>query len=156
MNIFYLDENIKKCAQYHCDKHVVKMILESAQILCTVLHKCGMPAPYRPTHQNHPCTLWAEASMENWLWLKLLATELNQEFQYRFDKTEPHKSFLVIEALKIPTLPMIGLTEHAQTMPVEYRVPGNAVSAYRQYYLAEKSRILQYTKQKIPSWVKNH
>jgi hypothetical protein len=59
MNIFLLDSNIKKCAQYHCDKHVVKMILESAQILSTVLRLNGVDQGYKTTHANHPCTLWA-------------------------------------------------------------------------------------------------
>ena len=54
MNIFILDNNIEKCARYHCDQHVVKMILESVQILCTALNKKGMQTPYRSTHVKHP------------------------------------------------------------------------------------------------------
>lgn len=42
MNIFFLDRNIRKCAAYHCDKHVVKMILESTQLLSTALHLNGL------------------------------------------------------------------------------------------------------------------
>ena len=79
MNIFYLDEDTEICAQYHCDKHVVKMILEYAQILCTVLHELGQEAPYRPTHRNHPCTVWARESLDNWIWLRALCQALNQE-----------------------------------------------------------------------------
>lgn len=57
MNIFYLDDDIETCARYHCDKHVIKMILESAQILCTVLWINQIPAPYRSTHKHHPCVI---------------------------------------------------------------------------------------------------
>jgi len=85
MNIFILDADIKKCAEYHCDQHVIKMILESVQILCTVLYKKGISSPYRPTHQKHPCVLWVEHSYDNFIWLKNLAVTLNQEYRYRFD-----------------------------------------------------------------------
>ncbi|WP_231579463.1 hypothetical protein [Photobacterium iliopiscarium] len=49
MNIFILDHDIEKCAQYHCDQHVVKMILESVQLLCTALNKKGFTTPYKST-----------------------------------------------------------------------------------------------------------
>lgn len=69
MNIFVLDEDIEKCARYHCDQHVIKMILESAQMLCTALNKKGHSTPYRSTHSNHPCVLWVEQSHDNFCWL---------------------------------------------------------------------------------------
>lgn len=81
MNIFYFDEDVDTCARYHCDAHVIKMILESAQILCTVSWMHEIPAPYRPTRQKHPCVIWSNESMANWLWLKDLACALNQEYQ---------------------------------------------------------------------------
>jgi len=65
MNIFVLDTDTKTCAQYHCDKHVVKMILESIQILPTALNKKGFVTPFKSTHHNHPCVLWAESSYDN-------------------------------------------------------------------------------------------
>jgi hypothetical protein len=67
MNIFILDNDIKTCVQYHYDQHVLKMILESVQMLCTVLNKKGFLTPYKSTHANHPCGLWAEASFDNFL-----------------------------------------------------------------------------------------
>ncbi len=80
MNIFVLDRNIRKCAQYHCDQHVSKMILESIQMLCTCLNKKGVSTPYKSTHLKHPCVLWLDESHSNFLWLKELALELNREF----------------------------------------------------------------------------
>ena len=63
MNIFKLDATPELCAQVHCDKHVSKMILESAQMLCTVFWSNNQTAPYKPVHAKHPCTLWAGASL---------------------------------------------------------------------------------------------
>jgi hypothetical protein len=79
MNIFVLDSNFKKCDQFHCDKKVVKMILEYAQILSTVLRLNGIDYGYKKTHANHPCTLWIGKSLCNWKWLRELAKALNTE-----------------------------------------------------------------------------
>ena len=68
MNIFYLDENHETCAQYHCDKHVIKMILETAQLLCCVHWVSGVEAPYKKTHVNHPSSVWARESLTNYKW----------------------------------------------------------------------------------------
>ena len=153
MNIFFLDHNLTLCAQSHCDQHVVKMILESAQILCTVLHQQGMEAPYRPTHQNHPCVLWAGKSLDNWLWLKNLISELNKEYQYRFMHDEPHRSAQVVSLLSLPPIPSVGVTERPQVVPEQYKVPGDPVIAYRRFYLGEKRRLLTYTRRTPQKWI---
>ncbi|GAL02076.1 hypothetical protein JCM19237_4969 [Photobacterium aphoticum] len=100
MNIFVLDEDIQTCAQAHCDQHVVKMILESVQILCTALNKKGFETPYKSTHVKHPCVLWVEASYDNFLWLRDLALALNEEYKYRYDKTVDHKSIAVLAKIE--------------------------------------------------------
>lgn len=110
MNIFYFDDHIETCARYHCDAHVIKMILESAQILCTVLHMNHIQAPYRPTHKSHPCVVWANRSLSNWIWLKNLAEALNQEYRYRFHHDNNHKSYDVIVSLHPPVIPDLGFT----------------------------------------------
>ena len=76
MNIFVLDEHPYKAAKYHCDKHVVKMILESARMLCTVHRRYALWAPYKPVHQKHPCTLWVGESVQNYSWMILLVHAL--------------------------------------------------------------------------------
>lgn len=153
MNIFVLAQDLTRCAQYHCDKHVVKMILESAQILCTVLHQQGQDAPYKPTHMKHPCVLWAGESLDNWLWLQDLTDALNEEFQYRFDHAKPHRSALVARTLDRPNILAKGITDRPQTMPDQYKAPGDVVAAYRRFYLHEKKHLLQYTKRDVPHWV---
>jgi hypothetical protein len=154
MNIFYLDKDIKNCAQYHCDRHVVKMILETAQILCTVLWANNMLAPYRPTHKNHPSVLWAGRSLSNWQWLKNLATELNKEFQYRFNHTKNHKSYDVILTLTPPPIPDLGFSDIIQVMPEEFKQT-DPVLAYREYFIIRKSHLAKWTKRPTPDWFRN-
>lgn len=151
MNIFYLDSDINQCARYHCDKHVVKMILESAQILCSVLWIHQIKAPYKPTHLNHPCVIWANESLSNWLWLKKLAYALNEEYKYRFNHNSNHKSYEVISILEIPPLLDCGLTKRPQVFPDEFKQE-DPVKAYRQYYKINKQHLGQWTKRDMPDW----
>jgi len=152
MNIFILDTDIKKCAEYHADQHVVKMILESTQMLCTVLNENGVDTPYKSTHAHHPCTMWTRKSLANWKWLRSLAENLNQEFIFRFNRSKGHSSAAVARELPIPPIEDVGLTEFAQAMPAVYRIPGNAVLAYRRFYIAEKAGFATWTKRSVPDW----
>ena len=153
MNIFILDTDIHRCARYHCDKHIVKMILESTQIMCTALNKKGFTTPYKSTHLKHPCVLWVEQSYDNFTWLKRLALALNQEYRYRYEKQSDHKSIAVLEAIAGYPYERKGLTEFAQAMPDEYKVPGSAVDAYRAFYLGTKMRFATWTRRRTPHWV---
>ena len=153
MNIFVLDEDIQTCAQYHCDQHVVKMILESVQMLCTALNKKGFSTPYKSTHMKHPCVLWVEESYENFLWLQSLALALNDEYKFRFDKDIDHKSISVLPDIEPLSFENHGLTQFAQAMPDELKVEGDAVQAYRQFYIRDKLGFAKWTKREIPSWI---
>ena len=153
MNIFVLDMNIEKCARYHCDQHVVKMILESVQIVCTVLNKKGFTTPYKSTHTKHPCVLWAGQSFDNLKWLTSLARALNREYKYRYRKSEQHVSMHVLDQVKTMRFESIGLTEFAQAMPEKYKVPGDPVSAYRGFYVGEKLRFAKWTRRRRPIWI---
>ncbi|AEY00653.1 hypothetical protein GU3_04480 [Oceanimonas sp. GK1] len=153
MNIFILDNNIERCAEYHCDQHVVKMILESVQILCTALNKKGFETPYKSTHVKHPSVLWVEASYDNFQWLTRLTEALNAEYRYRYRKDTDHKSMPVLAQIQQFQYPAIGLTEFAQAMPDQYKVPGDAVQAYRNFYLGDKMKFARWTRREIPHWV---
>lgn len=153
MNIFFLSENIEDCARYHADKHVVKMLLEYAQILCTVNNSTGVHSPYKSIHRNHPCVKWVMESLDNWLWLRELAGELNTEYQYRFGHIKNHKSFDIITSLDLPNLDRNGITERPQCMPEVLQVPNDPVQAYRLYYLVEKKPLLKWSKRNVPDWV---
>jgi len=153
MNIFVLDTDLDKCARYHCDQHVVKKILESVQMLCTALNKKGMSTPYKSTHSGHPCVLWVEQSFENFSWLRALALALNSEYRYRYESDRDHKSIAVLDNISGYRYENLGLTEFAQAMPEKYKLPGNPVLAYRQFYLGEKLHFAKWTRREIPDWV---
>lgn len=152
MNIFILDTDIQKCAQYHCDQHVVKMILESVQLLCTALNKKGFVTPYKSTHLNHPSVLWVEESYDNFLWLKQLALALNEEYKFRYNKQVDHKSIAILHSISAHSFPAIGLTRFPQAMPDNYKVQNDAVKAYRHFYIGDKAKFAKWTKRAVPHW----
>jgi len=154
MNIFVLDEDPVVAAQYHCDKHVVKMILESAQIACSALHLHGIATTYKPTHLKHPCVLWASAGRINMEWLLMLGFELGVEHSNRYPRSKPHKSLNVILecASHLSTIPP-GSTPFVQAMPEQYQ-QADAVQAYREYYRKDKKRLATWSlPSKVPEWM---
>ena len=150
MNIFVLDPDPKIAATMACDKHVVKMILETAQMMCTVVTSYGHDAPYRSTHAKHPCTIWAAQSRANWNWLIEHGMSLCDEYTKRYKKI--HKSQRAIEwcAMMHIDLPEIPQTPFAQAMPSQYKNEC-AVTAYRDYYMGEKAHFATWRTQ-APSW----
>ena len=151
MNIFAVDTDPKIAAQQLCDKHVVKMILESAQMLCSVFPNGD--APYRRAFYNHPCTKWARESAENYEWWLDHAYAMCQEYTRRYGKV--HKSLDAISwcgsnyhKLNIPRK---GLTKFAQAMPEQYK-NSCGVTAYRSYYNGEKAYFAKWSKRETPSW----
>ena len=157
MNIFVLDRNPTVCAMYHCDKHVPKMILETAQMMCTVANELGVPdVPYKSTHPKHPSTLWIGKSWSNWIWARQLASALNFEYKRRFNHEVNHKSWDVIDNLRLTDgiyrLDGIGLTPFAQAMPDEYKHE-DPVVAYRNYYKHGKADILTYKYSNKPTFL---
>ena len=154
MNIFFLDEDPTMSAQYHVDKHVVKMILETAQLLCGVHHATAPDntyVPYKLSHKNHPCSIWARTSLSNYLYLCELGLELCKEYTYRYGKR--HKSQDVIEWCLInkPNVPDVEFTEPAKAMPEEYKV-GDVVQSYRNYYMGAKSGFATWKNRQKPFW----
>lgn len=166
MNIFYLDENPELAAQYQCDKHVVKMVLETAQLL-SAAHRVldgdnsGILPDYREeilyklTHKNHPCTIWTRQSYRNYIWLAAHGYALCKEYTRRYGKV--HKTQGCISELidyhpdNIYDLPF---EQPPQCMPDYLKVPDNAVQAYRNYYNYEKSRFALWKYTEKPSWFK--
>jgi hypothetical protein len=147
MNIFVLDRDPVLAAQYHCDKHVVKMVLETAQILSTVSNLGG----YKPTHQRHPCVLWAGTSQQNFDWLVMLGRELSKEYTFRYDKV--HKSSAVIEqCAAFDELPATGLTQFKQCMPIRCIVYKDPVAGYRRYYMTDKRHFCTWKRRDKPEW----
>lgn len=153
MNIFILDYDLKKNAEYHCDQHVNKMILEAAQMLCTVAASNGiLNVPYKATHPKHPCTLWAGSSMDNYMYLCDYAYYLNEEAKRRYARKTDHKSWTVIESLDFPKLESKGLTTFAKAMPEEFKKITDPVEAYRAYYRTKEFATWKNGK---PNWYQN-
>jgi hypothetical protein len=137
VNVFALVPDPIQAALWHCDAHVIKMTLETAQLLSTAHHLLGSSAPYRPTHRNHPCAAWARATRGNYERLWALGMELGAEYRARYGRT--HASTAVIRALATPPpeLPPGPRTPFAQAMPEGFRGP-DPVAAYRRYYLTKR------------------
>lgn len=160
MNIFASDSDPVKAAQYLDDKRVVKMVLETAQILSTVLHKLGSGSSsiYRPTHSNHPCVIWAGKSRGNFNWLVLHGLALNEEYKKRFFKIYPHKSTSVIlDCAKL--FQKIPIDEKCMTpFPNCTNITGNisVVKKYRLYLSQTKwsDGKARWTVTGKPSWYK--
>jgi hypothetical protein len=156
MNIFVLDENPQIAAQMHNDKHVVKMILETAQLLCGVHHMTDSQyvIPYKLSHKNHPCSIWSRECIENYTWLCDLGIALCDEYRHRYGKR--HKSLDVIEwaLFHRPNLPTNGdITPFALAMPDECKV-NSAVESYRTYYIMHKKSLGSWKNRKEPDWFK--
>lgn len=151
MNIFILDADFETNAKYHCDKHVVKMITEHNQILSTVHWLSGSYAPYKATHINHPCCIWARKSLDNYVYLCWLNIYLCREYTHRYNKT--HAGELVVNELrtKFPNIPIIGLTPFAQAMPDDVK-DSNPITAYRNYYKKHKQHIASWKNREVPEW----
>lgn len=155
MNIFVLDTDTVKCAQYHIDKHCVKMILETTQLLNNALifhNKLYVPV-YKETHKNHPASIWARTSRDNYEWLNHLGLELCKEYTYRYGKT--HKCQSILKDLThgnsfIPSGPM---TPFEKCMPDQYKV-NDPVESYRNYYRGDKAYIAKWTRRETPDWWK--
>ena len=146
MNIFYLDKDPKLAAIYQYNKHVVKMILESAQMLCTAHHCYGSAeqkanVPYKQAHLNHPSTIWARQSKSTYMWLYDHMMALGTEYYVRYGKT--HLTITKCkEFLATPPKHIQGddWCQPPQCMPDEYK-DECSVKAYWNYYLGDKHRV---------------
>ena len=159
MNIFYLDSSPAHCASDHCDKHVVKMILEYAQLMSTAHHVIdgdkASPLLYKKTHVNHPSAVWVRQSRMNYWWIMSLWLCLLNEYTHRYGKkhkTERLKPLLT----RLPYgIPNADFTEPPQCMPEEFKKT-STIEAYRAYYLGAKADIAQWRYTPTPQWFKEH
>ena len=154
MNIFYLDKCPDKAARLQYNKHVVKMILESAQMLCTAHHCYGDKyqvenVPYKQAHLNHPSTVWTRRSKSTYMWLYNHMMALGDEYTKRYGKT--HLSITKCkDFLAIPPKHIQGndWCQPPQAMPDEYK-DKCSVKAYWNYYIGEKHVVANPKTEKI-------
>jgi hypothetical protein len=149
MNIFYLDSDPVKAAQVQYNKHVVKMILESAQMLCTAHHhytellaQDDSYIPYKKAHYNHPSTIWCRENSEQYLWLYNHMIALGNEYTKRYNKIHLTitKCADILQATPAG-IPLGTFEEPPQCMPEQYKVAGCSITAYWNYYEQEKHTV---------------
>jgi len=153
MNIFYLDKCPDKAARLQYNKHVVKMILESAQMLCTAHHCYGDKwqkenVPYKQAHLNHPSTIWARRSKSTYMWLYNHMMALGNEYWLRYGKQ--HLSISKCSMfLSKPPVHIQGeeFVQPPQAMPDEYK-DDCSIQAYWNYYIGEKHIVVNHNKEK--------
>jgi hypothetical protein len=179
MNIFYLDKNQRKCAEMHVDKHVVKMILEYAQLLSTAhrvldgvqivgVSKSGRKQTryelpddrdsilYSATHINHPSAVWVRKSVYNYMWLAEMLEELCHEYTYRYGKIHKVEAIGLMIKLKNHFPNNISdepFTEPTPAMPDEYKVVGDSIKSYFNYYLGSKTRMFSWKNRPTPTFI---
>lgn len=159
MNIFILDLDHKKNAEYHSNTHCIKLILEAAQCLCTAHWETGSEAPYRATHKNHPINKWIRKSLANYRWVCDYGMALCDEYTYRYGKVHATQKVLEWCIKNQPNIQDSTLTEFALAMPDEYKSV-DPVESYRRYVIAEKQTnksgkfMLNYSVRQAPGWLK--
>jgi hypothetical protein len=177
MNIFYLDNDPSKCARMHCDRHVVKMILEYTQLLSTAhrlhdgkqsivlvnnrkLKRWTLENPrmntqlFLASHINHPSAVWARETEDQYAWLYRLLTHLCKEYTHRYEKTHSVVGRCWDE-LRNPPVNLKGkkgFREPPQAMPEEYKVVGDSITAYKNYYNGAKRRFATWKNRNVPEW----
>lgn len=176
MNIFFLSWNIQYCVRHHCDKHVVKMIVEYAQMLSTchrvtdgykkkvlqnnrrltqyVLDEDTMnDVLYKASHVNHPCNIWVRASTPNYQFLYRLFSALCDEYTYRYGKVHLTDTKLRILLSSPPaSIVDIGLLKPPLAMPDQYK-QDSVIKSYRRFYVEDKKTFAKYTKRRYPLWL---
>ena len=181
MNVFYLDKDPKIAAEMSCDKHVCKMIIESAQMLSTAhrildgteyygqtkngrkIKRWSHPNSnlenvlYKASHVNHPSTKWVMSSAYHYNWLYKHMIALHEQWQLRYGHVIDHKTIQLLgDILKHPPkniqLNKIA-TEPTPAMPDYCKVPGDSVESYRKYYCLEKTRFATWkSPASVPNW----
>tara|TARA_R110002020_G_scaffold200213_1_gene402305 strand:- start:677 stop:1159 length:483 start_codon:yes stop_codon:yes gene_type:complete len=133
MNIFFLNKNPHIAAHMQCDKHVVKMVLETTQMLCTAAIRNGRNAPYKVAYPKHPMTMWVGDTKDNYMWAYEHALALAKEYTQRYGKI--HKCEKIIKDLG----PVAGnynkITEPPLCMPDEFKIHDDITKCYKTYYV---------------------
>lgn len=178
INIFYVDADPAAAARSLVDRHCVKMVLESAQLLSTA-HRVidgrmyvGKTATgrnvkryelgdsrehvvYSATHVNHPSAIWARQSVENYNWLYEHFFALGQEYTYRYGKK--HKCFQGELSYMLASPPHnlreYDMTKMPSAMDEQYVVSDDPVTNYRNYYKLGKARMHSWKNRQPPEWI---
>jgi len=176
MNIFYLDPNPKVCAEMHLDKHVVKMIIEYAQLMSTA-HRVLDGEQYtdktannrsiqrwrmnnemlehglmKASHINHPSNIWVRASKENYIWLLKMWLHLLAEYTHRYGKQHACEKYIDVLYNAPKNIPNVAFTEPTPAMPDIYKVTNDSIKSYQNYYIHDKAKFAKWKNRETPEW----
>lgn len=171
MNIFFVHPDPKEAAKQLPNAHVIKMILESCQLMCTTLALAGVEAPYKPTHKNHPSRLWVGERPANFKWVLLHTRGLIDEYHARYGDRKVHKceavadtcSSLACEVFGVDVL-SVDYEELGGLSPIKLAMPddlkeqskGCKIVTYQKYMRQHKQGLIEKTisskKAEAPPW----
>ena len=179
MNIFYLHHEPKLCAEMHCDKHVVKMIIEYAQLMSTAhrvldgeeyyaltangrkIKRWRMPdvkyenGLMKASHVHHPSNVWVRASKANYVWLNQMWNHLLLEYTHRYGKRHACADRMEVLYAWPENIPDVPFTPPTPAMPDECKIANNSLASYHKYYIEKKVRFAKWTNRNVPLWYQN-
>jgi hypothetical protein len=138
------------------DRHVIKMILESAQMLSTahrILDDPPWPELYKATHKNHPSSVWVRQSNQHYVWLVYHLLALLEEYTFRYGKKHATERLIPMLCVVPLNIPKAGFTPPPCCMDADYILSEDAVENYRNYYKQGKSHLHKWTKRPPPTWI---
>ncbi len=158
MNIFYIDKDPQVCAQQHNDRHVVRMCYEYAEMLSYAFQVKGIDYGYRIrlNMAKHKSSRWTRENIENWRWLYKLCMALGEEYKYRFDHTEDHRSISIAKSLPEPTPDIVPDGEFYDpplAMGYAYTFAENRRDCYRLFYRIGKAYFNEWKRREVPPWI---
>ncbi len=152
MNIFVIESDPVLAGLSLCNKHIVKMPIETAQLLCTAVKKLsGVVGPYRSCYENHPCGIWTRKSSENFDWLVEHGLAICEAYTIEYGKAHKSRGVILWAKENKPKFSESALTPHPQCVPEKFK-SSDAVEAYRNYYIEEKSSFAKWNKREEPLW----
>jgi hypothetical protein len=179
MNIFYLDSDPVKSAELHCDKHVVKMIIEYAQLMSTahrvldgemyvdktannrrikrwcLADKHMEEVVYKASHINHPSNIWIRSSDSHYQFVYDMFVALCNEYTHRYGRTHLTEEKLKDILQHLPnTIASTDFVEPPQAMPDDVKT-SNTVDAYQNYYRVYKKNFAKWTDRMTPAFMEN-
>lgn len=176
MNIFYLDTDPKTCAEMHCDKHVVKMIIEYAQLMSTAhrvldgeeyydktangskIRRWRMDNDYmenglmKASHVNHPSNVWVRQSRQNYMWLNRMWNYLLLEYTHRYGKRHACADRMDVLYAWPENIPDVPFTPPTPAMPDECKIVDDSLASYQKYYIDKKITFAKWTNRNVPEW----
>lgn len=178
MNIFFIDWDPVKAAQMQCDKHVVKLVIEAAQMLSTAhrlldghqyfetnsggrrIRRWRLEDErewilYKAVHMNHPCTVWTRENSANYLWHYEHFVALCDEYTYRYNKVHATDRLLrgPLSHLPYNIVMRDTITQPALAIEESCKTESNPVDCYRRFYETKQTRFdMHWTNRRIPEW----